>query len=765
MSKRPSSPFILTNTAMLWASTAIAAVALWPIYLSSQIIVVVAVTVFVGSAIAILGAMFRWNSLIVLLATVAAFLAFGVPLAVPSKAQFGVLPTLEGIADLLAGVALGWKQLLTISLPVGSYESLLVPVYALILVATVVGLSIATRARFGELAVLAPIAIFVVAIAFGPDYSPWPIEVALGLLAAILLWLVWFRWQRRRASIRSLNAQSRTADVAVESTIDSGFAGARTVVSAVLIIAIAAGASVAATAALPPTADRTVLRTAVVQPFDPRDYVSPLAAYRRYWQNDRVNSVLLTVAGLPEGERLRVATLDAYDGIVYSVGSSEVSSESGSFTRVPYRFNQSAIAGARIEYSVVIDDYRDVWVPSVGKFESATFTGDRAAALRDSFYYNDTGATAAVIAGLQPGDSYTIEAVIPRQPAATDLAQLDPGSAAVPPLDELPAELTTALDDFVAGVDGQGARLVAMLDGLKRDGYISHGIGADEPPSRSGHAADRIAQLFTDPRMIGDAEQYAVTASLMARALGFPSRVVFGFIPDDAGQVRGENASAWIEVNTAQFGWVTIDPNPEVRPIPDEEPQDPAHVARPQTIVPPPVVENEDVDRQTTPESERDDQDSLDPFLALLLGIARVAMWVAIGLAIVLAPFMLIIAAKVRRRRLRRNAPSAVEQISGGWEEFEDSMVDHGLTPPPSSTRSEVAATAGGAQSRVLAAVADRAIFAPEDPDAAEVDAVWKAVSELTSSLDRGVTRWQRIKARISLRSLGGYSVPKLFKR
>ena len=40
----------------------------------------------------------------------------------------GVLPDRRRASlDLFAGVALGWKQLVTISLPVGSYEALLVP--------------------------------------------------------------------------------------------------------------------------------------------------------------------------------------------------------------------------------------------------------------------------------------------------------------------------------------------------------------------------------------------------------------------------------------------------------------------------------------------------------------------------------------------------------------------------------------------------------------------------------------------------------------
>jgi hypothetical protein len=42
---------------------------------------------------------------------------------------------------------------------------------------------------------------------------------------------------------------------------------------------------------------------------------------------------------------------------------------------------------------------------------------------------------------------------------------------------------------------------------------------------------------------------------------------------------------------------------------------------------------------------------------------------------------------------------------------------------------------------------------------------VWRAVDELQSTLDEGLTLWQRLRARVSVRSLGGYSVSRLFKR
>jgi hypothetical protein len=83
---------------------------------------------------------------------------------------------------------------------------------------------------------------------------------------------------------------------------------------------------------------------------------------------------------------------------------------------------------------------------------------------------------------------------------------------------------------------------------------------------------------------------------------------------------------------------------------------------------------------------------------------------------------------------------------------------DHGIEPPSAATRSEVAQTVGGTRTAVLAAVTDRATFGPGDPDASEADLVWRSVDELTTALDSGRGRWQRLRARLSLRSLRGQS-------
>ncbi len=772
---RPRRPltvgFVATNTALMWLSTAIAATALWSIYRSIQLVILVAVATIAGSAIAILGARFRWSALVTLAVTIVTYLGLGVPLAIPGRAQFTVLPTGQGMLDLLSGTALGWKQLLTITLPVGSYQALLVPALVLVLGTVTAGLTITLRARWGEVGVFAPAVLFIIAILFGPESATFPVPTSLGLLAALLLWLVWWRWFRRREAIRRLSSQALDENGRpLETAPDNAFVGFRTLLGAAVIMAIAGGTAVVVSTALPPTGQRTVLRTTIQQPFDPRDYASPLSGFRHYEEPATANDTVLSVTGLPPGGRIRIATMDTYDGIVYSVGSDAISSESGSFTRVPYTFDQSAVKGKRVSLGVTVGNYSGVWVPTIGKFESIQFTGGDGTGLRDEFYYNDTSGTAAVLTPLASGDHYTIDAVQPTQPSTNQLASLKPGTAIVPPIGVLPAQLASTLDDWTKGTTGAGRQLVAMLAAMKKNGYVSHGVSSTEPASRSGHAADRITQLLTDQRMIGDQEQYAVTAALMARQLGFPARVVFGFAPtniDPSGTTRitGDEASAWIEVNTAEYGWVTIDPTPPIRTIPEEQPQVPTKIVRPQTPVIPPVTAPDTNSLQSPPDSKQDQPTTLPVWLAILLAALQVLGWVALGVAVLLSPFLAIIIAKLRRRRLRSRAPTPIERIGGGWDEYEDAAVDHGFDPPTAATRTEVAASIGGMRSLVLASIADRAIFAPGEPDEEEADNVWHSVGELVAALDEGSTRWERIRAAVSLRSLGGYSVRKLFKR
>ncbi|WP_170159844.1 DUF3488 and transglutaminase-like domain-containing protein [Frondihabitans australicus] len=743
---------------------AIACVTLWPVYVSVDFVVLVVVSLVVGAAIALAGTFLRLSSFWLLLATVVAFGLFGVAVAVPSQAQYGVLPTVDGLRELVQGVALSWKQLVTITLPVGSYQALLVPAFVLVLPGTVIGLSTALRSSRAELALVPPVVVFVAGIILGSSQALLPIVTGLALLAASVLWLVWWRLRRRRLAIDRLTRSTLRATGASANPHRSGNrAVARRALGGTLAtLAIASLVAIAAATVLGPAGARWVARDAVVKPFDPRDYVSPLSGFRAYEQKPRVDSPQLTVTGLSSGDFVRIATLDTYDGVDYSVGSARASGDSGTFTRVPTSFDQSKVRGSQASIQVTVDGYDGVWLPTVGKLETIDFAGGNAANLRDAFFYNDTTGTAAVVGGVSKGVSYSLTSVVPRQPSKAQLEALTPGSETVPTPTGVPATLKSALADYVNGVTGQGARLQAALDGLKKNGYVSHGVSKNEPVSRSGHGEERLSQLFTDPLMIGDAEQYSASAALMADQLGFPARVVLGFqakrgADGSPESFVGSDITAVIEVDTAQYGWVTLDPNPTPRKIPDTTKTDPNKVSQPQSVVQPPPQEADPPNDQTQPQSKQDTPALPPAWIAIVLTIVKIGGWVLLVAGIIMAPFLAIVGVKASRRRRRRRARDPSRRITGGWQEFQDSVLDHGVTPPPSATRTEVAGAVGGSRPAVLARVVDRSVFAPETVDEGDADRVWKAVGEMRTQLDSGLTRWQRFVAAVSTRSLRGY--------
>ncbi|WP_188741876.1 transglutaminase domain-containing protein [Agromyces bauzanensis] len=738
------------STVLVIAMLAAAMIPWWPVYESEAFVVAASVAILAGAAIGVLGARFRWPAWRTVVAMFGAYLVLGVPAAVPGRALGGVLPTPQGIVELLAGAALSWKQLVTIAVPVGSYQALLVPPFLLGLVASTVAITIALRSRHPSAAVVPPALLLLAGIALGVVHAAYGVETGLAFLVAAVAWLVRVGIARRRA-------------ITTARPVEAALADARRVLGASVLVAVALVGATTAAFALP-VPHRSVVRAELQPPFEPEDHESPLAGFRSAFDPEVADRPMLAVDGLPTGWGIRIATLDTYDGIVYSVGGSDRTAESGRFTRVPYRLDQSAAYGERVEVEVSVLGYSDVWVPGIGRLERITFEGGRAELLADGFFYNDVTGTGAVQPGLENGDHFIASSVAPL--GADDLSALKPGTSVLPAAPELPDKLARLLEQWAPASDEPGERLAAMIAGFKREGYVSHGL-EDERPSRSGHALDRLVELVTERPMIGDGEQYAVAAALMARRIGFPARVVVGYLPDQtdpddetaggATVLVGGELQAWIEVQTADGRWLAIDPNPEPREIPEQEPDEPTVVSRPQSALPPPAERTPVDDLDADPELALDDRDGgTEPWLAVLLGVLTTAGFVILGLAVLVSPFLAIIAAKLRRRRLRRLAPTPVERIEGGWQEFADTAADYGYAIRPNATRAEQAATVGGLGPLVLAAVVDRAVFAPDGPSDGADRLVWDSVGELQQRLGAPRTRWERLRAAISLASLGG---------
>ena len=130
---RSNTPIPAAVYAVVVALLAVAA--MWPIYQTARLWLVAGVGSGISGALIWLGNRYRWGSLTIL-ALAGAFVLTVVPVAVPSAFSSGMPALLHAERDALAAVALGWKQILTLTLPPSTYQNVLVPAYLLCLVAS-----------------------------------------------------------------------------------------------------------------------------------------------------------------------------------------------------------------------------------------------------------------------------------------------------------------------------------------------------------------------------------------------------------------------------------------------------------------------------------------------------------------------------------------------------------------------------------------------------------------------------------------------------
>ncbi len=787
-------PRILVGTLFAAAIVAIAFAAAWPVYRTPWLVVTAGGAVAAASLIAAVAWRRSWRVGTTAWVTAAAFLVLGVPLAVPARVA-GPGEFAQGLGDVAAGVLVGFKDLVTVDLPIGTYRNLLVPAFAVFLAGTCALLLLAWRRdRIAYAAV--PVAAGMTAfgllfgapavsdpLVLGPVVLPAPVETALGALTflACLLWLVW-RGDHERMLALSLAAENSGVRLARERSP----AHRRRGVLAAVMVATALLVSVAVVPFAAQATTRDVLRAAAGPDVELSASASPLSEYRTMFADDRAEDVLFTVVsddGLPE--RVRIATLDAYDGEVFRSGD-DGAVDDARFVRVPAELD--AGEGDRTSVEITVGTLEGIWMPTVGRVRSVDFGGPRAAELDASFYYNRTAWAGVQTAagGLAAGDVIRLEVVVPDEPSLASIAA--PGGAASSVA--APEALTAWVDRHSAGSGGEAlSGLVALL---RERGYLSHGLEAEADavwvrslpgysfqPSASGHSLARIQTMFTrllereaDPRAaatgvyvaaIGDDEQFAVAVALVARELGFPSRVVVGTrltsvdpgVPVcDEGVCRAQDLAVWAEVQSADGSWVAIDATPQHTQSPSlvvTEARDPENV----TDVLPDAVEDvvppDPLQEDTGVRDGGGVDDGWD--LAWLWRAARI---VGVGLLLLLiaaAPLLVVVGAKAVRRRARRRALTPGARIVGGWDEYVDTAADAGLAGGGRLTRSELAARIATAGGPALAARADRAVFSGQDPDDDQAEEFWRLVDAERAGIRHAQTFWGRVAMTVSLKS------------
>jgi hypothetical protein len=723
-------------------------VGFWPTFDGPRYLVAALGGLALGMGIAVLGRVFRWGILAVAAATVGAYFLFGGALALPATTVAAVVPTVQTLGMLALGSVMSFKQLLTTIAPVAADDGHLIVPFLLALVAAVLTASFALRLRSAGWALIPAAAFLAAEIALGTSQPFVPVVqgVVFGLVSVV--WLALRQaWQPQAAAVSvGEAAPSRTAVV-------------RRVLMGAGVVALAGVVGVATSAFAAPQSPRYVLRDVVIPPFDVREYASPLQSYRAYVR-DHSDDTLFTVAGLPKDARVRLATMDEYNGMVYNV-SDKGAGSSGAFSQA--RTNMSADAeGVEATVRVEIGDLESVWMPDAGAVRSITFEGDDPDDLRRTAHYNESTDTGVVTAGLGKGDAYTLDSVIPAVPSDEQLAKQKFAPVSLPKQQGVPKDLADVAATAVAEASTPIEQVRALQQFLSQDGFFSHGLEG-QPLSRAGHGAERISTLLGSQQMVGDDEQYATAMALMARELGIPARVVMGFYPDEdqtgsgVFEANGDNLHAWVEVAFDKAGWVPFDPTPPEDQVPSDQTTKPKADPKPQVLQPPPPPQ-EPVDLPPTAADDRgsEDEDGFDAALLwMILSIGTGALTV---LAVLLAPFIVIGVLKAARRRKRRQAERAADRISGGWDELVDRASDLGAPVRPGATRQEDAGvlTSAFAEPRVatLAHRADVEVFGPTEPTPADIDAFWAEVDALVGGMGRSRSFWRRLRARLSIRTL-----------
>ncbi|WP_413316919.1 transglutaminase domain-containing protein [Agrococcus sp. 1P02AA] len=683
---------------------------------------------------------------------VLALVLFGPALAVPRKSIGGILPTLDAWQELLLGVVFSWKGLLTAQPPAEGFPSLLVVPFLTLLVtsalATVLALRLDRRAPF---AMLPGILALVVGIAFGTKSPFWPAVLGLVVAGVIIGWWAW-----RRASWRTgLNDE-------VEVTNDTRFRGrARKQRTQGAIGMIVAAVVLAGAVSIPvQPSSRAVLRDTVEPPIELAEYPSPLAGFRN-WHKNFEDSTLMTVSGMPEGSRLRLATFDYYDGSVFAVAGTQESSGSGSFARIGDQVDVQQ-TGAPATVRVELQDYSGIWVPDVGFIQSLRFEGPRQEALQGSLHYNGQTGTAIALEGLGAGDAYELEAIVPAQPEHEALEGSSVTDVSVPD----PALVPDLLQAWVAtwGNEGQDQlENILNMQRLMQNGAFSHGLEDDTIPSLAGHGASRLQSMFDRDVLVGDDEQYATAFALALNRINVPARVVMGIYPDDGFsggtepvELTGGDMHAWVEVPFEGHGWVRFDPTPpedndDIQPEPEPEP-DP----KPQVLQPPqPPEEPADMSPDTVAdEGEEEEEEIQDASWVMWLWVAGGVLLLLLLLA---SPFIVVGAIKAARWRKRYRAARESDRLSGGWHEVVDHAVDLGLPVPAGVTRREVAGVVEDRYPRSRAteigAFVDEGVFGPGEPAKEDVDAFWLDVERSVQGMRAEAKPSRRVLGRLSLRS------------
>jgi transglutaminase-like putative cysteine protease len=316
--------------------------------------------------------------------------------------------------------------------------------------------------------------------------------------------------------------------------------------------------------------------------------------------------------------------------------------------------------------------------------------------------------------------------------------------------DSMPPRLRTLAREIAATDPTPYGKLVAIEKYLRGLPYSIE----TEP----GHSIGALTRLLTGTEpgdKAGYAEQHAAAFAVLARAAGFPARVVVGYrLPPNVNGVHAVttgDAHAWAEVPFDGYGWVAFEPTDTTFTSTEPKTRSDSAITGPQQLNPPPAAPP-----VVGPLPDAQGQGS-DGWGGVLRTTAVAAISV-VSLLVILA--VVILAGKVRRRGRRRRATDRSTRVLGAWQEATDRLLERGVNSPISATAAEAAQAAGerlgaaGSPVIALAPLATTAVFAPDKVTDEDVRRAWQLEADLRRGLHPRRLSLRRLRARFDPRPL-----------
>ncbi len=752
--------FALVATALAGLAATYTGIAFWWVGMAGALLAVLTTIV--------VAVVLRWPSVVAALGVLGWFFLVGPLLCLRAEGPEGsALPGPRSWRLMVDEALHGWKDLLTTLPPVDGDSRLLVLPWLLGLLAGLLGavLSLVRTRRIGvtaPLPLLPPLALLAMVILLGVDrpVALWAQGAAFSALA--VAWLA-VRHARTASTFRGSqdSARGRVARLGVGALL--------VVVAGLLALPVGTWAS-------GPDDERVILRTHVEPPFDVGQYPSPLASFRRFVQlppgqtspRNLFDTTLFTIEGVPAGSRVRMAVLDRYDGVVWGASNSAQGNDQPGVADNTYQRVSSVIdnpvQGRPVDARVTVGPgWGGVWLPTVGALRSIDFLSDEER-LSESFRYNLATSSAVVPGGLRQGDIYTFTAVSPPDDLSPQAATAGNTSEAV----EAASFLDTQAVQWSEGERQPMRRVFAIARHLKAEGRYSDGVVESEKIYHAGHNRYRLTDDtggVNSPFLVGNDEQYAAWMALLANRAGVPARVVLGAIVPEGGVVTGADVEAWVELQVADGSWRTL---PTDLFMDDDKPAEQqttrkqqlsGSVVPPPAPIPPPSTSGDQNDaemkvRKSRSASTDTEQEESGQF-ALWLG--RLVRYVGVPVVAVTILLSSVVVAKLLRRRRRRTRAKVSARFVGAWHELVDHARDLGQPVPVGAgiTRREQSVEIVSPGARTLAHQADSHVFGPRVPRPLDADAYWQQVDKERELMSASVSRWQRIRAALSLATFG----------